>query len=119
MPRPPKYTVEEVLDEIRRLAQRLDRVPTKRDMNECGKHGPKTYQDRWGSWSNAVEAAGFEPRVKGTGYQERPDACPLCETEQTGIDFHHWRYGENEVGCYLCQDCHDGVHQKGANTENL
>jgi len=60
MPRPPKYTDEELLEEIRRLFERLDRSPLlKRDMNEYGKHRAKTYQDRLGSWSNAVDAAGF------------------------------------------------------------
>lgn len=119
MPRPPKYTDEKLLEEIRRLAERLDRSPLlKRDMNEYGKHGAKTYQDRWGSWSSAVDAAGFEPREQGTEYQERPDACLLCERSETGLDFHHWRYGENEVGCYLCRDCHDDVHRREAKTEN-
>jgi len=119
MPRPPKYTDEEILEEIRRLAKELNRAPPlKRDMNDRGKHGAKTYQNRWGSWSNAVEDAGFEPREKGTDYEERPDACPLCGTEQAGLDFHHWRYGENEVGCYLCRACHDAVHEGAASTQN-
>lgn len=118
MPRPPKYTDEELLEEIRRLSEKLNRVPRKRDMNDYGKHGARTYQDRWGRWSSAVEAAGFEPRKKGTGYRTRPDTCPLCGIDQTGLDFHHWRYGENEIGCYLCRDCHDDVHKGDASTEN-
>lgn len=119
MPRPPKYTNDELLNEIRRLADELDRrPPLKWDMNAHGKHGTKTYQDRWGSWSNAVEAAGSEPRSQGTQYEERPDACPLCGVEQSGLDFHHWRYGENEVGCYLCRDCHDDIHQGDAKIKN-
>jgi len=118
MPRTPKYTDEELLDEIKRLAKDLGRYPPlKRDMNDHGKHGAKTYQDRWGSWNNAVMAAGFEPRSRGTEYKKRPDECPLCGNEQNGLDFHHWRYGENEVGCYLCRDCHDDVH-KGAKAAN-
>lgn len=42
----------------------------------------------------------------------------MCGSEQTGLDFHHWRYGENEQGCYLCRDCHDDVHAGDADTEN-
>ena len=90
MPRPPKYTDEELLEEIRRLSERLDRSPPlKRDMNEYGKHRAKTYQDRLGSGSNAVDAAGFEPREQGMEYQERPDAYLLCERSETELDFHH------------------------------
>jgi len=87
-------------------------------MNDYGKHGARTFQDRWGTWSAAVEAAGFEPREAGEGYRERPDACPLCGDAESGLDFHHWRYGEDEVGCYLCRECHDGVHRGDASTEN-
>jgi len=118
MPRGPKYTEEELLDEIRRLADDLDRQPPlKKDMNKYGEHASGTYQHRFGSWSAAVQEAGFEPRAKGQNYGERPDACPLCGTEQTGLDFHHWQYGEDEQGCYLCRDCHDDIHD-GAKTED-
>lgn len=119
MPRPPKYTDDELLDEIRRLASELNIAPPrKRDMNKHGKHGAKTYQDRWGSWSSAVEAAGFEPREKGQEYAERPDECPLCGNEEPGLDFHHWRYGDDEIGCYLCRECHDLIHEGDAQTDN-
>lgn len=119
MPRPPKYTDEELLDEIRRLARDVGRSPPlKRDMNDRGKHGAKTYQDRWGSWSEAVAAAGFEPREQGTDFDPRPDECPLCGNEASGMDFHHWRYGEIEVGCYLCRECHDAIHEGEASTQN-
>lgn len=119
MPRGPQHTEEELLNEIRRLGKEVGRSPPlKRDMNKYGKHAAGTYQYRFGSWSNAIEAAGFKPRAKGDNYDERPDQCPLCGTEQTGLDFHHWRYGENEVGCYLCRDCHDDIHQGKAKTAN-
>ncbi len=118
MPRPPQYSDEELLEALRELASKLDRVPRKKDMNEYGSHAARTYQLRFGTWNGAVQEAGFEPRSKGTGYGERPDACPLCGSEQTGLDFHHWRYGENEQGCYLCRTCHDDVHTGDAGTDN-
>ena len=118
MPRSPQYSDEELLEALRELASKVDRVPRKKDMNEYGPHAARTYQLRFGSWNDAVREAGFEPRSKGTGYGERPDACPLCGSEQTGLDFHHWRYGENEQGCYLCRDCHDDVHAGDAGTDN-
>lgn len=53
--------------------------------------------------------------VDGTErFEERPDACPLCDEEKTGLDFHHWCYTP-EIGCYLCSDCHAHVHGDGEN----
>lgn len=119
MPRPPQYTDEELLTELRELAERLGRYPPrKRDMNEYGAHSGRTYQLRFGSWSEAVAEAGFEPREKGADYQSRPEICPLCGVERTGLDFHHWRYGENKTGCYLCRECHDQIHAGDAGTDN-
>lgn len=86
-------------------------------MENYGAHATRTYQRRFGSWSEAVEAAGFEPRHKGENYAERPDKCPLCGSEVSGIDFHHWRYGENELGCYLCRGCHDEIHRGEASPD--
>jgi hypothetical protein len=120
MPRGPQYSDEELLDDLRNLADRLDtHPPLKRQMDEYGDHGARTYQLRFGSWSAAVEQAGFEAREPGIDYDERPERCPLCMTEETGLDFHHWRYGENEIGCYLCRECHDDIHRGKAKTSNV
>lgn len=118
MPRGPQYTEEELLDELRRLARIKGHAPRKRDMTNDGKHSHRTYILRFGSWSESVEAAGFTPFEKGD-YAERPDACPLCDEEKTGLDFHHWRYGEDEQGCYLCRECHDAVHEGKAKKSNV
>lgn len=119
MPRPQQHSDEELLTELRDLAERLGRgPPRKNDMDKHGAHAPRTYQLRFGSWNEAVAEAGFEPREHGTGYQDRPDTCPLCGDEDTGLDYHHWRYGENKTGCYLCRQCHDEIHSNGARTEN-
>lgn len=77
MPRPPQYSDEELLETLRELASKLDRTPRKKDMNEYGSHAARTYQLRFGSWNDAVRDAGFEPRPKGAGYGERPDAWML------------------------------------------
>jgi hypothetical protein len=118
MPRPPQYSDDELLNALRDLAEDLDRVPRKKDMNEYGPHAPRTYQLRFGSWNDAVREAGFTPRSKGTEFGERPDTCPLCGCSETGLDYHHWRYGMNKQGCYLCRDCHDAVHAGAAGTDN-
>lgn len=93
-----KVTKEELLEGIRRLNERTRMTPPrKRDMATLGDHSPRTYDVKFGSWNRAVEAAGFTPRQKEEEiFQDRPESCPLCEERKTGLDFHHWRYGENK-----------------------
>lgn len=117
-PKHREYSDDELIEDLKRLADRLDRVPRKVDMDEYGAHSGRTYQLRFGSWADAVETAGFEAREPADDIKERPDECPLCGTQETGLDFHHWRYGENEIGCYLCRDCHDAIHDGPADREN-
>lgn len=54
---PAKLSEAELLAEIRRLAEAFDRRPTAREMDAEGKHASATYQNRFGSWSKAVELA--------------------------------------------------------------
>jgi len=117
---PRKIPTDELLNEIRQLAQRLNKTPTKKQMNDLGEHSSRTYQTRFGSWSEAVRQAGFKPnqRIPEAEFIDRPDTCPLCGAPAIeGLDFHHWRYGKNRTGCYLCRDCHDLVHADGARPE--
>ena len=114
-----KSTDDELLEEIHRLAEKLGREPPRMiDMDEYGEEYARTYQLRFGSWSEAVAAAGFEPREPSQDFKNRPDECRLCNSAQTGLDFHHWRYGDDEVGCYLCRECHDRIHQGKADRDN-
>ncbi|MDR5673114.1 hypothetical protein RH858_08120 [Halalkaliarchaeum sp. AArc-GB] len=53
---------QELLAELRRLADELDRTPKEKDMTSRGHHGTQTYRNRFGSWNQAVEAAGLSPR---------------------------------------------------------
>jgi len=54
---PAKLSETELLDEIRRLADILDKRPTAREMDAEGTHASATYQSRFGSWSKAVDLA--------------------------------------------------------------
>jgi len=112
-----KISTDDLLNEIRRLAKELNKTPTKTEMNDMGKYYGRSYQIRFGGWTSAVRQAGLEPneRISPSEFRERPDTCPLCgEVPEDGLDFHHWRYGENKCGCYFCRDCHDDVHTDGA-----
>jgi len=61
MPRDPKYSEDELLDEIKRLARKLGRTPTMSDMEDYGKYSSATYKYRFEGWSAAVDAAGLRP----------------------------------------------------------
>ena len=107
-----------LMEDLQTVAEELNESPTMKQYRDNGDYSVHKIRSQFGSWNDAVREAGFSPRSKGTGYGARPDACPLCGAERTGLDFHHWRYGENERGCYLCRDCHDAVHAGDAGTEN-
>lgn len=114
---PHKIPTDDLLNELRRLARKLNKTPTKAQMDEMGEYYGRSYQLRFGSWSEAVRHAGFEPnqRIPASEFRERPDTCPLCgKSPDDELDFHHWRYGANKTGCYLCRDCHDRIHDRGA-----
>ena len=52
----------ELIAELQRLAEANDgQRPTTVDVQERGTHARTTYRDRFGSWRDALEAAGFEP----------------------------------------------------------
>jgi len=51
-----------LLGEIKRIADDLEHTPTKREMSAYGDFSPVTYRNRFASWNEAIEAAGFESR---------------------------------------------------------
>lgn len=52
----------ELIAELQRLADANDgERPTTVDVEERGAHATTTYRDRFGSWADALDAAGFEP----------------------------------------------------------
>lgn len=60
-----KYSEEELLKELRRLDRDLGRAPHADEMTELSNFGKNTYTYRFGSWRNALAAAGLEPDVGG------------------------------------------------------
>lgn len=55
-----KYEKDELLEKLRRLAAELDHPPTIEELREDGKYSLSPYQDRFGSWTNALAEAGLE-----------------------------------------------------------
>ena len=56
------YSDEELLEDIRSVADIVNRTPSLQDYREHGSHGATTIYRRFGSWQDAVARAGFEPR---------------------------------------------------------
>jgi len=55
------FSREELITELRRLGNVVDRPPTVRQMTELGRYSLSPYKRRFGSWVEALRAAGFEP----------------------------------------------------------
>jgi hypothetical protein len=51
----------DLLDALTDLADRIESVPTSADMNEDGPYSAATYINRFGSWRDALVAAGLNP----------------------------------------------------------
>lgn len=52
---------EELLAELRRLAEQLGHPPLSNEMEEQGEHGKAVFFKHFESWDAAVDAAGFDP----------------------------------------------------------
>lgn len=63
-PRPSreKYTRNELIAEVQRVADVCDGKPTLSDIAEYGNISRNTYHNRFESWNKALELAGFAPR---------------------------------------------------------
>jgi hypothetical protein len=110
-----KIPTDVLIAEIHRLANG-NSPPSKNDMENDGEFWPRSYELRFGSWNNAVKEAGYRPNrnIPQEKFYEEPDRCPLCLSTEGELDFHHWRYGDDPAGCYLCRGCHNQVHTRGA-----
>lgn len=80
---------EEILEELQRLADELDRTPSGEDMVVSGKFGIKTYTRRFGTWHAAVEEIGLDPLS--------PEDFIV-----SGEDHHFWNGGRVSVKCAWC-----------------
>lgn len=58
-----KITDLELLSELQRLDEKFGRPPKKIELAEHSKYSAQTYQDRFGSWNNALEEAMLETRT--------------------------------------------------------
>jgi hypothetical protein len=78
-----KISEEELVAELRRLHDELDDVPRQKDMNDHGEYSDEPYHSRFGSWNEALEAAGIEPKH----HRDISDADLLAEIERLAEHF--------------------------------
>lgn len=130
-PNPNRFSEEDLLEELRRLAE--SGVPPQRaDMNRDGRYSSSTYEKRFGTWGEAVNAAGYSTRQSDWAFYEavrrglsdrswptvrraqRDPKCKLCSVEEN-LEVHHivpvLRGGTNESWnlMTLCTSCHRGA----------
>lgn len=55
---------KELLEDLREFANDLGKPPTNEQMNNSGPHSNSRYQDRFGSWNQALRNAGLEPPIE-------------------------------------------------------
>lgn len=51
----------DLIDELVSVSEAIGRTPRRDDMEEKGQYSSSTYKNRFGSWNEALEAAGFQP----------------------------------------------------------
>lgn len=56
-----KVPTEELLADLHKVATRTSPPPSRRDYDKHGKFHSTTYRRRFGSWSNALQKAGYQP----------------------------------------------------------
>lgn len=57
-----RYSDNDLLTELQELADEFGHPPTLQDVREYSDIAATTYYNRFGSWQDALDAAGFEPR---------------------------------------------------------
>ncbi|QLH78274.1 HNH endonuclease [Halosimplex rubrum] len=74
------YSNDELLNRLRKFAEKLGRPPSQSEMDDSGPHASKTYGNRFGSWNNALQAAGLQ-----TGTND-PNGRPVTPEEDLLTD---------------------------------
>jgi hypothetical protein len=78
-----KRSDQELLAELTRLADDLDKLPSGQDMDDHGAFSPITYRKHFGSWNEALEAAGFDSRRPK---RQVPEEELIAELQQLADD---------------------------------
>lgn len=87
-----------LINEIKRFYDEYGVVPKYKDMKVYnGYPSIKEFTNEFGSWNNAVEAAGFKPRFKRIIGEK---VCSICGNKETS----HWH--NSNIG-RICKSCYE------------
>ncbi len=101
-------TNNELLEDLKRVADNLSRPPTQIDIDNHGKFSHGTYQSRFGSWNNALQEAGLElnnrrkiPRTElinevkklGDDLDSSPTADDMDECGKFSSSIYEYKFG--------------------------
>lgn len=79
-----RYSDDELLDDVTTIAEELSDPPTLAEFRKYSEHSATTYYERFGSWNEALQAAGFEPR---DATSKIPQEDLLAELEHLAAEF--------------------------------
>ena len=98
-----KYTPEELIEQLKKLGEKLGRKPTDRDINKASKEGlcasAVTFARMFGSLPNAYQKAGFEG-VKPRSYTDKEilNALKNLAKEKGGMPTYHELVAASKAG---------------------
>jgi hypothetical protein len=78
-----EYSDEELLDDVRRVAEEVDATPTETQYKQHGSHSPTTFRRRIGAWDEVIDAAGLPPR------EQTPDEAFLSDLQNVAETLGH------------------------------
>jgi hypothetical protein len=97
--KPAELSREQLLNEIRRLADEVRDPPRENDLKEHGRYSGPPYYEEFGSWNEAVDAAGLEPYENLDPYTDIE--CDYCgETEKRRKS-----HIENQENVFCSKEC--------------
>ena len=97
-----KISRRQLVAELNRLGETLDKRPTLQEMEDNGEYDPSTYIHEFGSWTDAVNEAGFEEPIGLTEECLVEDLQELAETldkQPSQRDMN--QYGEHSHTTYV------------------
>lgn len=65
-----QFTAEELIEDLQAFAEELGHSPSSYEMDNDGPHAPHTYRREFGSWDEALAAAGIDPVSRGYSEEE-------------------------------------------------
>jgi hypothetical protein len=79
----PEY-VSAMLRELRQFVNEHESNPSAKNLNDWSEHHSHTFHDYFGSWNNAVEAAGEDPNVENRPVSEE-EVLQALDVDQDGV----------------------------------